>query len=232
MFVCLLCLLSHGADPCATADISIEALLDIESRERCAHKALSPSDLAEQVPEAITSTWPLSARRGWQLFCLVLRNSHHERSLENLEDLEHEQNPSFRSISWRPIDEVDKLFPATCSEHWETETPSHFGKSPDLGHIWAAVQAELLSYRRLTTTDPWTSEYFDIEELLESLEVGNGISLGYLKQDMLKPYCRCGRYEDSWFGFVVREQTAKYYFANLDDYTRLTAIPLPPRLLD
>ena len=213
----LLCLLSHGANPCATAHISISALLDIESEERCAHEELSPADLAEQVPEAMTSTWPLLARRGWQLFCFVLRNSHHERSWEDLE-----------RVQWELIDEVDQSFSATCDVHWDFEMPSSFGKSKVLGHIWASIQAELLSYRRLEETDSWTSEYFDMEELLTRLEGGDDISLGYLKQDMLKPYCRCGKY-GAGFDTAFLEQTAKYYFSNLDDYERLTAIPCPTR---
>ena len=84
----------------------------------------------------------------------------------------------------------------------------------------------ILSYRRLKENDPWTSEYFDMEELLGSLELGDDISLGFLEQDMLKPYCRCGRFR---LDTPHREQTAKYYFGNLDDYTRLTAISLPGR---
>jgi hypothetical protein len=225
----LLCLLNHGANPCATAHISISALLDIESEERCAHEELSPADLAEQVPEAMTSAWPLLARRGWQLFCFVLRKSHHERSLEDLECQEQRQNSFYDPISWQAIDEVDQLFSDTCQIHWGIEEPSRFGKSKVLGHIWASIQAELLSYRRLEETDSWTSEYFDMEELLMRLEGGDDISLGYLKQDMLKPYCRCGKYEGH-FDTVFREQTAKWYFSNLDDYGRLTTIPHPLRM--
>jgi hypothetical protein len=232
VLACLMCLLHHGADPCATAHISIAALLDIESKERCSHEQLSPTDLAEQVPEAMTSTWPLPARRGWQLFCLVLRNAHHEKGLEDLEDQEQEQEQEedfdFEPMRWRYLDEVDALFSARCTSHWQASTPACFGKSEYLGHIWASVQAELLSYRRLTENDPWTSEYFDMEGLFRSLELGGGISLGYVEQNMLLPYCRCGIYEDS-YDTVYREQTAKYYFANLDDYTRLTAIPRPVR---
>ena len=220
VLACLLCLLGHGIDPCATAHISIAGLLGIESNERCPHEEVSPIDLAEQVPEAITSTWRLPARIGWYLFCLVLRRSHHERKL-------HMEDDDFLDISWHCTDEVDHHFSSTCGEtHGDFELPSCFGMSIHLGHIWASVQAELLSYRRLTETDSWISKYFDMEELLESLEVGDSVSIGYVKGGMLEPYCRCGKF---FWETAVREQTAKYYFANLDDYTRLTAIPLPQR---
>jgi hypothetical protein len=216
VLACLLCLLGHGIDPCATAHISIAALLDIESDERCSHEDLSPIELAEKVPEAITSTWQLPARTGWRLFCLVLRYSHHERKLK-----------TDGGVSWRSIDQVDNNFSTTClDKHEDLDSESYFGTSIHLGHIWASVQAELLSYRRLRETDPWTSKYFDMEELLESLEVGDSISIEYVKEGMLKPYCRCGIF--GW-DTAVREDTAKYYFANLDDYTRLTAIPSPLR---
>ena len=228
VLACLLCLLHQGADPCATAHISIAALLDIESNERCPHKELSPSDLAEQVPEAITRTWRMPARRGWYLFCLVLRKSFHEREAEALEDKEIMDNFESQPMSFRLIDGVDMFFPTSCDKiHWDCELPSCFGSSIHLGHIWAAVQAELLSYRRLTEADPWISEYFNMDELLKSLEAGDGVSIGYVEREMLKPYCRCGRFS---LGTVFREDTAKYYFANLDDYTRLTPITLPMRM--
>ncbi|PMD49347.1 uncharacterized protein K444DRAFT_298311 [Hyaloscypha bicolor E] len=223
---CLLCLIDNGIDPCRTAHFSTAALLGIESNDRCSHEDLSPIDLAEQVPESMTNTWPLPARNGWQLFCLVLRKSHNERSLQDLEDREHEYGGRFTSTAFREIDGIDKLFSDTCRRHWEDDIPSCFGGSAQLGHIWAWVQAEFLSYRRLKENDPWTSEYFDMEELLRSLQLGDGISLGFLEHDMLKPYCRCGRF--TW-DTPHREQTAQYYFGNLDDYTRLTAIPLPGR---
>jgi hypothetical protein len=222
---CLLSLLSNGADPCATAQISITALLEVEANEKCPHEELSPINLAEQVPEAITSTWPMSARNGWHLFCLVLRKSHNERTLQDLDALEN-KGDSDLVMEWRLMGEIDKLFSDTCDFHWNMEIPSCFGESAYLGHIWASVQAELLSYRRLKGNDPWTSEYFEMEKLLGSLELGDGISLGFLEQDMLQTYCRCGRFR---WDTPHREQTAKYYFGNLDDYTRLTAIPLPGR---
>ncbi|KAH8786356.1 hypothetical protein F5882DRAFT_497061 [Hyaloscypha sp. PMI_1271] len=225
---CLLCLLSNGADPCATAQISITALLGIETNEKCPHKELSPIDLAERVPEVITSTWPMLARNGWHLFCLVLRKSHNERSLQDLEDQEHEYDDNFISTAFREIEGIDELFSGTCSDHWEADTPSCFGGSAQLGHIWASVQAEFLSYRRLKENDPWSSEYFDMEELLRSLQLEDSVSLGFLEQDKLEPYCRCGRF---FFDSPHLEQTAKHYFGNLDDYTRLTAISLPSRHL-
>jgi hypothetical protein len=223
---CLLCMLGNGANPCATAHFSIAALLGIERNDRCSHEDLSPIDLAEKVLESITNTWPLPARNGWHLFCLVLRKSHNERTLQDLNARENKGEPDFETMSFRFMEEIDKLFLGTCEDHWIAEQPSCFGESIHLGHIWASAQAELLSYRRLGEEDPWTSDYFKMEELLRSLQHGADISLGFLEQDMLKPYCRCGK-----FGFDTshREQTAKYYFGNLDDYTRLTAIPLPSR---
>jgi hypothetical protein len=223
---CLLSMIVNGADPCATAHISITALLGTESNELCSHEELSPIDLAEQVPESMTSTWPLPARNGWQLFCLVLRKSHNERSLQDLEDQEHAGDFSFRHMGFRKIGEIDELFSGTCYLHWEVDLPSCFGGSPHLGHIWASVQAELLSYRRLKENDPWISEYFNIKTLLRSLEFEDCVSLGFLEHDMLKPYCRCGKF--TW-GTAHGEDIAQYYFGNLDDYTRLTAIHAPDR---
>ena len=126
---CLLCLIDHGIDPCRTAHFSIAALLGIESNDRCSHEDLPPIDLAEQVPESMTNTWPLPARNGWQLFCLVLRKSHNERSLQDLEDREHEYDYDVTAPAFRKIDGIDELFSGTCRDHWDRDIPSCFGGS-------------------------------------------------------------------------------------------------------
>jgi hypothetical protein len=186
---CLLCLLSRGGNPLLSVSISFSALLGQESLGICDHEELRPFDLAQRVPPEIISQWSSSARTGWLVFCLVLRSAQDAWDLTGEDDEDTDS-----SLRWSFSADIDKHFENTCEEHWLAEVPSYFGESIYLGHIWAAVQAELLSYRRLTESDPWLSKYFAMESLLRSVETGSEVSIGYVEQGLLKPYCRCGNF--------------------------------------
>ncbi|KAE8448090.1 hypothetical protein EG329_009855 [Mollisiaceae sp. DMI_Dod_QoI] len=180
---CLLHLLTLGTNPLLSANISLSALLGQENMGTCNHEELRPFDLAQQVPPEVVSQWFPSARTGWLVFCFVLRSAQDAWEL-NFED-EEDNN-----------EKVDMLFGCTCLHHWQFNVESHIGDTIQLGHIWVAVQAEFLSYRRLTESDAWLSEHFSMERLLTSIETGGEVFIGYVEQDMLLPYCRCGYF--SW----------------------------------
>jgi hypothetical protein len=55
--------------------------------------------------------------------------------------------------------------PGVCDEN-----PFHknyFRKNQYLATLWVAVQTELLTYRRFKEGDPWISENFNMESILE-----------------------------------------------------------------
>ena len=68
-----------------------------------------------------------------------------------------------------------------------------FGYSIVLGHVWAAMQAELANHRRLSDCDTWLSPYFSMQGLLEWLEAGTE-PVAYIEERMLEEYCACGRF--------------------------------------
>ena len=111
----------------------------------------------------------------------------------------------------------------------ENGTFTHqFAKRSDLGHIWVAVQTELLTYRRIKQGDPWLSSNFDLDALLASIQIGGKISMPLLDADMIQPYCRCGS-TSSRMPCALREDLAKYYFGNLDVWDRTSFITAPER---
>lgn len=71
---------------------------------------------------------------------------------------------------------------------------SVFGMNRDLAKLWAAVQTEMLTYRRQDKCDSWVSEIFDMEDLLQSLESGEGACVRLITEDMMEEYCECGRF--------------------------------------
>ncbi|KAI9785533.1 MAG: hypothetical protein M1839_009274 [Geoglossum umbratile] len=115
-------------------------------------------------------------------------------------------------------------FSESCDAHLSEGVPGVFRKRSCLGHIWAAIRTELLTYRRLGPEDTWNSENFDMHELLKSLEAGGTISIGLVGKGMMKPYCNCGVFGGFYHPNVRREDVADEYFSNLDDWNRTTFI--------
>lgn len=120
----------------------------------------------------------------------------------------------------------ESSLPGYCSDHDEESTPyqqNFFGKNKTLATLWAAVQAELLTYRRISEGDPWISENFDMQSVLKGLESGRELSIRLVSKGMLKPFCNCGIFCDSEDPACIRvEEASSYYFSNLEDWNRTT----------
>jgi hypothetical protein len=223
MLSILLCMLCHGADLSLQSHISVAALLGEDDSNCCNHELLRPGELAERVPVALIKQWSSEAQTGWQLFCYVLIQAQQEQiQHEKIIDDDHDDPLRYQSQILNGV-----RFRNDCNEHTREGIDKVFANCEELGHLWAACQTELLSYRRLTEKDTWTSEYFDMKKLLKSLNAGKGVNVEYVKNGMMKPYCGCGLF--GW-DISLREDTAEYYFSNLDDYSRLSLISLPSRL--
>jgi hypothetical protein len=125
----------------------------------------------------------------------------------------------------------DASFGRMCDDDCADLDGISFGDKNYIGHIWAAVQAELLTYRRLQEHDPWNSQDFDMAILLDNLKSGTGVSIGLVQKSVMKPYCRYGRFQDT-FGFVLREEATQDYVSNLDNWNRSAFIHVPRCLWD
>ena len=96
----------------------------------------------------------------------------------------------------------NKCDPWACRYYQEDEeeVPPGFRNSPMLGHVWAGVQAELGSYRRLGPEQNWISPQFSMERLWFSLKNSSKPDIGHLQDSDLQDYCRCGRFRhtEAW----------------------------------
>lgn len=119
--------------------------------------------------------------------------------------------------------------PGYCPDHFDTSYQQNFfGKNMTLATLWAAVQTELLTYRRLVEGDPWLSANFAMASVLESLENGDKLSIGLVSKNMMKPCCRCGIIRDSDDPVCLRvEEACTHYFSNLEDWNRSTFLYAP-----
>ncbi|GAP85992.2 hypothetical protein SAMD00023353_0301070 [Rosellinia necatrix] len=68
MVACLTCMLIHGADPTAKANLSVDLLLGVDEQHECTHERLDPLGLGEKVPQAALDAWAGETRLGWGCF--------------------------------------------------------------------------------------------------------------------------------------------------------------------
>lgn len=236
---CLVCLLAHDADPLDKADISIKALLGIDHADQCSHDFIDPVELADRVPDALMSMWSDEVKLGWQVFCRVLLFAQQERrSLPHRSDPVGRQDydEDFRAfIDYEDdrdedfgVDQRDKEEVDPFCEH-TLDSNNFYCGSKEFGTLWAAVQTELLTYRRLAEGDAWISENFSMRDLLSGLNSGYGVSfIPLVDREMMQSVCHCGRFTHAmdWDCVTVQEACA-HYFSNLEDWKRTTFIDMP-----
>ncbi|OCL03760.1 hypothetical protein AOQ84DRAFT_418262 [Glonium stellatum] len=212
MIACLLCFLANGADPTLTAEISVSALLHVQPCEICEqHEFLTAFDLAQQIGASLFLTWSPKVQTGWRVFCSVLRSSTEERRCN--EDY---------SKAYEAANEDN---PSRC-EGWDDGSNRHFfGANKNMSILWAAVQTEFLTYRRLKEDDPWISEHFNMEDLAEGLHIGEEIRVGLVQKGLMEHFCYCDvlwSAKDDMPRPPRLGDVCKGYFANLDRWDRAT----------
>ncbi|TGO16089.1 hypothetical protein BTUL_0032g00520 [Botrytis tulipae] len=241
----LVCLLANGANPLDRAAISMKALRGQDNAYECSHELLEPIDIAAKIPDTLMSSWNSDARLGWNVFCSVLRYAGDERrSGETI--MRSSVNPTnsgddFSAFLEYGIDsDVDMNERSGDRDENEAETETHspvcdhdelnknfYGRSDVVGKLWAAVQTELLTYRRLEDGDSWLSSNFDMRSLLDGIPLGF-VSLPLLDNDMMKLFCRCGRFinvHDE--ACVCVNEACSHYFSNMEDWERSAYIVIP-----
>lgn len=216
-------------------NVSIDLLLGIDHGTRCTHEVLGPNDLADRLPSKIIDGWSTELQRGWQIFCHLLRR---------LEDFGRGVRTD---LTWRRASydldcickdgDFHRECDSECYEYWEGSweagrgsLTSQHDKRSHIRHLWAAVQTELLTYRRIHEDDSWLSSYFDLDGLLTSLHMGTQISMPLLDRSMIRPYCCCGRTGERW-SCALREDLEAHHFNNLDVWDRTSFISLPCHFL-
>ena len=219
-----------GADPTLTAEISVSALAHEQTCDSCdQHEEIAASDLAQRIGSTFSSNWSSEVNTGWQVVCHVLRSSVEERKQnEDFEgaykEAKMEYDDRMDELSLDQSDEEENPVPSWCPHPEDADHFHYFGVSPNTAILWAAVQTELLTYRKLKEGDPWISEHFSMKDLLEGLCAGEGIRVGLVEKELMNPFCYCGRFEgnDTIWSHPVVGDACKEYFANLDCWDRAT----------
>ena len=242
ILACLLCLLSYGANPLLTAHISPQALLDNDQGNECGHEELDPAELIEKFSSILESRWSKELSLGWQVIHSALKQSQAEWKVKPSQrqsaSIERDRDDDFDSFIRCSEDEMstdedemstdgemsyEYYLPASCSHG---EYGNYFGVNKVLAPLWAAVQTELLTYRRLKEGDEWISNNFNMRSLNEGLISKGRVDIALVQNKMMKPFCDCGRFPEANRASPLVDDAVAYYFSNLDDWNRTTFIPI------
>jgi hypothetical protein len=229
MICCLLSLLACEVDPRKISEISLPILLGAQEGDTCSHESYTPVEFAERLADETMDTWPELPKTGWQVLCHILRIAEETQDdFSSESDSESESGGASQSDSEDGSEDNGTVpsFSLSCSHHVDaTYRPKIFGKDKILGHLWAAAQTELLSHRRQREEDPWTSQKFDFPGVLKCLEERAIPSIPLVRGSMMKPYCACGFFEDSYsFYPPTRKAACSFSISNMMEYSRETLI--------
>jgi len=235
MLACLVCLLANGANPKQKVDISLEALMNRDTATKCTHESLDPWEFSQRVPDRLMEEWTDIAGLGWRVFCSMLQyardesrsnvqaapTSREERYFSNYIEVSDDSDRDGESSDYGSDDEEE-----TCQH--AKEHGNFYGKSKVIGKLWAAIQTELLTYRRITEEDPWMSENISMEAILDGLKNQGFFDIPLIMENMMTPYCQCGRFLDVLDeASVCVDEECTHYFANVDVWERAVYIDIP-----
>ena len=180
----------------------------------CHHQDQTAYQMATSVPQHYVQGWSEQVQIGWQVICLVLRAVTDANRDEGEDENEKGLEDSFA---------CDHCTYVRNDRRLRVRRNKHIGK------LWAAVQVELLTYRRQSDTDPWLSANFSITEVLRSLQSGDEMSTGRItSQALMGDHCRCGD-----FGPIYprAEEVSRVPFSNLENSWDLLKV-IPPCYYD
>ncbi|KAF4992139.1 hypothetical protein FDECE_13810 [Fusarium decemcellulare] len=229
----LVCLLALGADASVKANVSVEEILRASEPGKCLHRPLTPLELMWAVPRDVIDTWSEDCKIGWSCFietlaCAVTgehKGPQHRRS-RGQEEGEWPRSPM------SGLDEFsdDELCGGGCDPEFERDVHGDLLKfpcmDPRIGLLWATIQVELLSHRRLGEGHPWISKNFSMIALQRWLR---GESTSFLtplvENKMLTKFTPCGWFNEARdFLYPVAEEVCAEYFMNMDIYSRASYI--------
>ncbi|KAF4341644.1 hypothetical protein FBEOM_4381 [Fusarium beomiforme] len=242
----LVCLISVGADISLRVNISVDDLLQVSETGTCRHRSMTASELAAEVPHSLILNWSPDCQVGWACLLQTLSKAQEVdcqvgwacplQTLSKAQEVD-EQDEYTSNDSERGWDEESGSEECNESSHCELEGErigSHDLTNikctgPTIGLLWATIQTELLTYRKLEENDPWISANFSMRALQEWLENRtDNFEIPLVQQQMMNPHSDCGWFGDSDVCFwAVAEDACKERFMNMDDYRRSSFSQVP-----
>lgn len=181
-------------------DVSVEDLYGNAEPGRCYHKSMDAFEFIQTVPLGIIEQWSSECQVGWECMAQILRIA---AEVESEEGDESDEEDMDLHLCGR--------YAAHCKE-------------PKLGILWATIQTELLTYRRLDEGMPWISANFSMQALEIFLKIdGEEFDTPLVKANMIKPHSECGWFEDRIT--PIAEDVCNHFFMNMEDHSRSSFSP-------
>ncbi|KAF5590999.1 ACB 4-hydroxyacetophenone monooxygenase [Fusarium subglutinans] len=233
----LTCLTALGADVTTKANISVEGILRSSDGGECRHTLLSPLELMKAIPEGVIEAWSECCQIGWGCLTEVLvlvaserdqeRGSRSQASVGPVGD-EWSGTPASSHSESSAHDSCWVIFQEECHDNW-LKLPCN---GPRIGLLWASIQTELLTYRRVRDGDSWISEKFSMKALNTWLKAEHTeLSMPLVQNRIFKVHTRCG-----WFGKALEflcptaEDVCTKYFMNMEIDSKTSYIEQPDLL--
>ncbi|KAI0450715.1 hypothetical protein F5B21DRAFT_507899 [Xylaria acuta] len=232
----LVCLLNLGADASTSANISVKEILGTSDTGECTHTHLSPLELMQRVPEDIIGSWSSDCEVGWHCFAQILSRAERHRELMPDSDSNSDVMDLLGEVSDHDseLEEDGRSGEDRCGLEFEYGGfhPSWLNLKcydADIGLLWATIQTEFLTYRRIEEGDPWVSEKFSMRALKDWL-------LGYsaafetllVTDQMMQDHSRCGWFLRAYSSlYPAAQEVSVRYFMNMDTHERTTYINVP-----
>ncbi|KAH6613493.1 hypothetical protein F5144DRAFT_616419 [Chaetomium tenue] len=234
----LVCLLSLGAHASLRTVISVEDILGRAKPGRCCHKPMDASDLMRAVPHDLIAHWSTDCQTGWMCILQVLLLARHDGDPNLQQDADSGQesdSDEFEGNSNADSEEDSHDAPQNhdCGLEWRglrahTEWLKLPCGNPKLGLLWATIQVELLTYRRINTADSWLSSRFSMGALKAWLEgTSSEFHIPLVEGGMMRNHSLCGWFRCRDFVCPVAEEVCKEHFMNMDVYDRATFLERP-----
>lgn len=211
----LVCLLRLGADILYKTELSVYEVLWHPSEDVCRHRYMDASEFMEGLSYLDVGFWSPERRIAWDCMRSILRLA---------------KTGKISRMRWFPEfklmmrDSRDLPKNSFMKEDGEEECPlkSEHERwqfpcgNPQLGLVWAVVQAEMLTYRRTLDAAPWISGNFSMIELREWLQGwSEELEMPLLEKGMLRKTTPCGWIFNKNFPWSTAQCITKYKQAEL-----------------
>ncbi|KAK6716511.1 hypothetical protein SNK04_007459 [Fusarium graminearum] len=221
----LVCLINMDVDVNMRMNISVEEILRTSEPGQCHHEPMTAAEMMLCVPESVVHNWTNACQVGWDCLLHTLRLAE-ARSSDTENPYRDDRDSPESELSARGIDGESQSSKCVLLDiHYETALKCTHKK---IGILWATIQAEFLTYRRLTVNDLWISEKFHMVALQAWLKgETQSFNTPLVVQGMMKTYSRCGWFyhKYNFCAIATASDVCKEWLANLDNYGRTTFVP-------
>ncbi|KAI0886531.1 uncharacterized protein GGS22DRAFT_158100 [Annulohypoxylon maeteangense] len=236
----LVCLLRLGADVSLSVTMSVEDIIGEAESGTCYHRDVKACDLAQAVPQSEINQWSKDCQTGWSCIIGTLDLAKAGKIKKKLESERHCEDLDLSEwVNQSPEEEVEEP-PEIGSEKTRCILETTFNGAhsewlklpcgnPELGLLWATIQVELLTYRRVEDGAPWVSENFSMDALKYWLTgESDSFCTPLVERKMVKEYSPCGWFfRSADFSCPIAEEVCEDHFMNMDVYDRTSYIEKP-----